>query len=110
MIDDTITKIEAQLAGAANLTPAQKGELLRLLGSLKLEVAELAKTDTEGARSIARFAEVSALEATRSGRNPRLRELSIRGLRSSVEGFEESHPKLVQVVNSISHTLAGLGI
>lgn len=110
MIDDTIAKIEGQLAGAGNLTPAQKSELMRLLGSLKLEVAELAKTDDDGARSIAQFAEVSAHEATRAEQNPRLRELSLSGLRSSVEGFEESHPKLVQVVNSISHTLSNLGI
>jgi hypothetical protein len=39
-----------------------------------------------------------------------LRELSVRGLRSSVTGFERSHPKLVQIVNTISNTLANLGI
>ena len=31
-------------------------------------------------------------------------------LRSSVEGFEQSHPKLVQAVNTISKTLSDLGI
>jgi len=36
--------------------------------------------------------------------------LSLEGLSSSVEGFEKSHPKLVQIVNAISNTLSNLGI
>ena len=110
MIDDTISKIESELNSAANLSPERKSELLRLLAALKQEVAELSKTDSEGAQSIAKFAEVSTHEATRTEQNPKLRELSVNGLKSSVEGFEESHPKLVQVVNSISQTLSNLGI
>jgi hypothetical protein len=37
-------------------------------------------------------------------------EISVKGLRSSVAGFEKSHPRLAQVVNSISNTLSNLGI
>jgi hypothetical protein len=37
-------------------------------------------------------------------------ELSLKGLSSSVEGFEKSHPQLVQVVNRICTTLSNLGI
>ena len=110
MIDETVSKLESQLREASNLPPERKEELLRLLGALKDEVAEFSKTNQEEAQSIARFTEVSALEATRVTQNPKLRELSIAGLKSSVEGFEESHPALVQVVNSISQTLSNLGI
>jgi len=39
-----------------------------------------------------------------------LRELSNQGLRSSVDGIEQSHPRLVQIVNAISKTLSDLGI
>jgi len=39
-----------------------------------------------------------------------LRELSVRGLQSSVEGFEKSNPRLVEIVNTISNTLSNLGI
>jgi len=53
---------------------------------------------------------LSAHEATRGELNPQLRELSVRGLQSSVEGFEKSHPHLVEVVNRISNTLSNLGI
>lgn len=34
----------------------------------------------------------------------------VQDLRSSVEGFEQSHPKLVETVNNISARLANLGI
>jgi hypothetical protein len=110
MIDDTVSKLEAQLRDANNLAPERKAELLKLLGRLKAEVEVLSTTHREDAQSIARFTELSALEATRQEQNPRLRELSIEGLKSSVSGFEESHPKLVQVVNSISTALSNLGI
>jgi hypothetical protein len=110
MIEDTIAKIESQLATSEHLSTERKAELLRLLEALKQEIAVLSRTDREGAQSIAKFAEVSTHEAIRTAQNPRLRELSVDGLRSSVEGFEQSHPRLVQVVNSISQTLANLGI
>ena len=110
MIDDTVSKIEAQVRGVESLSPERKAELVQLLGTLKAEVMELSKTNREGAQSITRFAEASALEATRTERNAKLQELSLEGLKSSVVGFEESHPKLVQAVNSISQTLSNLGI
>jgi hypothetical protein len=46
----------------------------------------------------------------RSEQNPQLLKLSLEGLGSSVAGFEGSHPRLVQIVNAISNTLANLGI
>jgi len=70
----------------------------------------LSKTHAEQAESIAGFTEVSAREATREQQNPQLLKLSLEGLNSSVEEFENSHPKLVHIVNSISTTLANLGI
>ena len=110
MIENTIGEIEAKIGGAESVSAERKAELLKLLGTLKTEVAALSKTHGEQADSIANFAKLSAHEATRTTPNPQLRELSNQGLVSSVEGFEQSHPKLVQVVNSISHTLANLGI
>ena len=68
------------------------------------------KTQQEQAQSIAGFAEVSTHEATRTEQDPELLKLSLEGLGSSVRGFEESHPRLVQIVNSISSTLSNLGI
>ena len=95
---------------AGNLSPGRKAELLELLGTLRTEVSELSKTNREEAQSIAKFAEVSALEATRTAKNQKLQDLSLEGFKSSVEGFEQSHPKLVQAVDSISRMLSNLGI
>jgi archaellum component FlaC len=110
MIEDTVGKIEAKIQGADAINDEKKRELLQLLGTLKSEVRELSKTHNEQAQSIAAFAEISAHEATRSEQNPELLELSLKGMSSSVEGFEKSHPRLVQIVNNISNTLSNLGI
>ena len=110
MIKETISSIEAKIHGADAINEDKKRELLQLLGTLKSEVATLSKTHEEQAQSIAGFTEVSTHEATRSKQNPELLELSLKGLSSSVEGFENSHPRLVQIVNSISQTLSNLGI
>ena len=110
MIRDTIGKIEERLRQADAIKSENKAELLALLGTLKAEVSELSRTDADKAQSIAGFTAVSAHEATREEKNPQLVELSLKGLSSSVEGFEQSHPKLVQVVNSICTTLSNLGI
>ena len=110
MNEKTIGEIEARIRGADSISDDRKRELLQLLGTLRSEVGALEKTHDEQARSIAGFAQLSAHEATRAEQNPRLRELSIRGLRSSVEGFEKSHPQLAEIVNTISNTLSNLGI
>jgi hypothetical protein len=110
MIEKTISEIEAKVRGAESVGDERKRELLALLGKLKSEVGTLARTHGEQADSIANFARLSALEATRTEPNRQLRELSNQGLLSSVEGFEQSHPRLVQIVNNISHTLSNLGI
>ena len=110
MIEKTISEIEAKIGGADSVSAERKQELLKLLGTLKTEVAKLSKTHGEQADSIAGFARLSTHEATRTDQNPELRELSVQGLRSSVTGFELTHPQLAQIVNSISNTLANLGI
>jgi len=110
MIEDTIGKIEAKIQSADTIKEERRQELLQLLGTLKSEVGQLSKTHGEQAESIAGFTELSAHEATRMEQNPELLDLSLKGLSSSVAGFEESHPKLVRIVNAISHTLSNLGI
>ncbi len=110
MIDDTLAQIEAKIRASETIRQERKGELLQLVGQLKTEVGELSKTHQEQAESIASFAGISAHEATRAEQNPRLLQLSLEGLSSSAKGFEESHPRLVQIVNAISSTLANLGI
>jgi len=92
MIEKTIADIESTLRHADSLSDDRKQELLRLVATLKAEVAILEKN-----RATAREKQMSL-------------KSSVDELRSSVEGFEKSHPKLVETVNNISQTLSNLGI
>ncbi len=110
MIENTISEIEAKISAAESASPERRAELLQLLATLKTEVAKLSQTDREQADSIAQFARLSAHEAMRQRQNPQLREISLHGLRSSVENLERTHPRLTQIVNRISKTLSDWGI
>jgi hypothetical protein len=110
MMQDTISKIEGRIQNSAALDDEHRAELLKLLGQLKIEITELSKTHQEEAESIASFAELSAREATRASRNPRVLGHSIGGLRSSVAEYETSHPRLAGLVNRIASLLANMGI
>ena len=110
MIRETLSKIENKLQNASGVSESTRAELVALLGTLKAEVTELSRTDAETARNIAGLAATSTTEAIREAKDPELLDLSLRDLAASVEGFEQSHPGLVQIVNRISTTLANLGI
>ena len=110
MINATIAKIEEKLAQVGTISEEQRKELSALLASLKNEVSALSETQGEQAESITRFTELSAHEATRQEKTPRLLALSLEGLRSSVSDFENSHPKLAETVNSLCHILSNMGI
>jgi len=110
MIEDRIQKIEARLQEAANIPEAARAELLKLLAALKDEVSTLAKSHEEDARSIARFVDASAHEATRAEKKPKLIEAALNGLTASAESFEASHPKLAEVVNQIAVVLSNMGL
>ena len=85
MIEKTISELEAKIRSTEINEPHQR-ELFQLLARLKTEIGE------------------------REQKNLQPLKLSVEELRTSVEGFEQSHPKLVQAVNGISNTLASLGI
>ena len=110
MIDETLGKIETRIRSSEAIGPERRDELLLLLAKLKTEVAELHKTHDQKAQSIARFADISAQEATRPEKDADSLNRSLSKLNASVEGFETSHPRLVQIVNSISNSLSNLGI
>ena len=110
MIQDRIDKIEERLKQSKMVKENDKAELLTLITTLRTEIADLSRTHYEHAESIAGFAELSAHEATRSEKSPELFNLSIEGLTSSVQGFEESHPRLVGIINTFCTMLSNLGI
>ena len=110
MIEDTIKELEARIKNASSIPDQKRRELTTLLGKLKSEVVELAKTKGEAAESITGFAKLSGYEATRKVQNKQLLDLSLDGLEKSVKEFEVTHPNLAQIVNSICVTLSKLGI
>lgn len=110
MIRQTIEQIENKILNASAIRSQSKKELIDLLNQLKAEVSKLPESERDAAESIAGFTRVSAHEATREERNPRLLKLSVEGLRGSVAGLESSHPRLVQIVNSMCTTMSNLGI
>lgn len=110
MIDETIDKIEARLKRLDATRPENKEELFQLLSTLKSEVGQLAQTHADDAESIAGFADLSTHEAVREEKNPELLKHSLAGFKASVARFEQSHPRLAQIVNSFCTTLSNLGI
>ena len=110
MNTSTMTKIKAKIENESSITKERKTELLGLLSTLESEIANLSKTHSEHAESIAGFIERSTHEATRREKKPELLKISLAGLTESVTGFESSHPTLVADINSICTVLANMGI
>jgi Mg2+ and Co2+ transporter CorA len=109
-IRETIENIEKRIERADSIKHEDKEELLNLLSTLEAEVVSLSKTHPEQAESITGFTHVSTHEATREEKNPQLVRLSLNGLTSSVEGFENSHEELVRIVNRLAVMLSSVGI
>ena len=108
MIHDRIAKIEATLAAAPDLPAATREELQRLVAELKAEVVELPPAQRGEAQSIAQSAD-AAIAAAAVGKDENTPDL-LQEFRASVEGFEASHPRLVQIVDRIALTLSNMGI
>jgi hypothetical protein len=87
----------------------KKAEVQQHLSTLRAELDKLAPTDADRAKTIAGFAELSAHEATLPRPRRELLALSVAGLRKSVEEFEETHPRLVEVAGSLSAILSNIG-
>jgi hypothetical protein len=88
----------------------KKAELEQHLATLRTELDELAHTDADRAKTIAGFAELSAHEATLAKPHPELLNLSVAGLKKSVQEFEKTHPRLVEIAGSLSAILSNIGL
>jgi hypothetical protein len=110
MVNETIQRIEEQLRNNQAIDGQQRSDLIALIARLKEEVALLALTNHDDARSITGFTETSVHEATRQEVDPELLQHSIDGLSKSVKRFEISHPTLVGLINNIGQTLWNIGI
>jgi hypothetical protein len=110
MLDETLAKLETNIRASDTLQADQKAELLRLLTTLKSEIATLEHTHAERAESVVGLTERSMHEATRQPKDPQLAASALDELAASVAELEASHPQLVNVVNAISVLLSNIGI
>jgi len=110
MLKDTVAKLENAIRQIRSLGSPDKTALLTLLAELQTEVQKLSKTNQEQAHSIASLADLAAHEATRRTKSPDLLQHSVAGLALSAQGFEASHPQLVDTVNRVCTMLARIGI
>jgi hypothetical protein len=110
MIDEIVKRIEDTIIDAGSMEPGRKQELLALVVELKKEMTGLADTHAEHAQSIAGFVQVGTHEAVREEKDETLLQHSLDGLAASVERFEATHPRLVNVVNSIEQLLRNIGL
>lgn len=110
MIPERIDRLEDGLRKADDLPAESREELLQLVRELRQELAPLADQHSDDAGNIAAFAEASLSGARGDRRNPTLVGAAIGDLTASVEKFEASHPRLVDVVNRIAVALANMGI
>jgi hypothetical protein len=110
MIDETLKRIENTVQNSQSIQADTRQELLTQLAALKEEVAQLADTHHDQAKSIAGFMEVSAHEATRPARDENLMSLGLDGLGAAVRDFEATHPRLTDAVNTIRQLLANIGV
>ena|SRR5688572_20719590 len=98
MIQDTIRQIEERLRASENISPETRTELLTLLAKLRAEAHGLPEKEGHEPVAAAATLESESVQDT------------VEQLRRSVEEFEGSHPKVVQLVNHLANTLSGLGI
>jgi len=107
MATNTFARIENILKETEVLTPEKREELLALLEKLQAETASM---DSAQAGNIATQAQAAAEHALRPGHDDAALQKSLGGLAGSVTGFETSHPRLVQVVNTFCTVLSNMGI
>ena len=106
----SLNDVENRIQSNPHISQESKAELLRLLTTLKSEIATLEHTHAEHAESVIGLTERSMHEAIRQPKDPQLAASAVQELAASVAELEVSHPQLVNVVNAISVLLSNIGI
>ncbi|MCP3966275.1 MAG: DUF4404 family protein [Lentisphaerae bacterium] len=104
---EKVKKIEKEIKEASRIDDASKGKLLEVIGDLKEELKSLDASNKMSADMLADKAHESTIQAVKEGDDF---DREIEGLKSSVEEFEITHPKLVQLVNRFCMMLSDIGI
>ena len=105
-----IEAIEKKIEATSQIDAKIKENLLDLMRSLKTELADLKEIHPTTAHNIADKTQVSTEQVLASNSKQNELQNNIDGLQVTVEEFEVSHPKLVQIVNRLCIMLSDIGI
>jgi len=105
-----IEAIEKKIEATSQIDAKIKENLLDLMRSLKTELADLKEIHPATAHNIADKTQVSTEQVLASNSKQDELQNNIDGLQVTVEEFEVSHPKLVQIVNRLCMMLSDIGI
>ena len=101
MIEDKLEKIEERIRQSENMNDENKDSLLALLSELKEEInTSSSKVETDLKKDI------SGINDEDEG----IIQSAFNDINEKITDFEESHPKLVQIVNSICTQLSNSGL
>lgn len=101
MIEDKLEKIEERIRQSENMNDENKDSLLTLLSELKEEInTSSSKVETDLKNDI------SGIDDEDEG----IIQSAFNDINEKITDFEESHPRLVQIVNSICTQLSNSGL
>jgi ABC-type transporter Mla subunit MlaD len=101
MIEDTIRSLEARLQSANGLTHDQRRELEGLVATLKSELSTLPNAGPTG---------MGSAVVKRANHSPQSVREALDDLNAAVAGQEAQHPKITELINSLSLVLSNTGI
>ena len=101
MIEDKLKSIEERIRQSENMKGENKEAVLNLLAELKDEI----DTSNEGVQEDVKLG-ISEMGHEDEG----IIKSAFNEINKSISEFEESHPKLVQIVNSICTQLSNSGL
>jgi hypothetical protein len=105
MIHDKLKAIEEKISDSSSMKPENKEAVLELLSELKNEIGEVSDENAD------QLANLNSLkEIDKPSEDDGLLKSVFNEVEETVQAFEESHPKLVQVVNSICTQLSNSGL
>jgi len=105
-----VEAIEKKIESSSQIDAKTKEALLDLMRGLKIELVDLKKINPKTAHNIAEKTNISAEKILTSDNKLNELQKDIDGLQETVEEFEVSHPKLVQIVNRFCMMLSDIGI
>ncbi len=101
MIEDKLKNIEERIRQSENMSVENKDAVLNLLSELKDEIGASTESVEEGVKQ-----GISEMDHEDEG----IIKSAFNEISSTISEFEESHPKLVQIVNSICTQLSNSGL